>query len=91
MEPALNLSQVFVSDKAEGLLFYKLVPHLQIKTDTFLKEADGFFFEGLLSLIMLLFFSSSFAFPGFDLQSYQLKKVMSSVTDFLAIISYNFL
>lgn len=71
--------------------FSKLVPPLQIKTDTFLKEADDFFFQGLLSLIMLSFVSSSFAFPGFDLQSYQLKKVIMSVTDFLAIISYKFL
>lgn len=71
--------------------FSKLVPLLQIKTDTFLKEADDFFFKGLLSLIMLSFLSSSFAFPGFDLQSYQLKKVIMSVTDFLAIISYKFL
>lgn len=70
--------------------FSKLVPLLQIKTDTFLKEADGFFFKGLLSLIMLSFLSS-FAFPGFDLQSYQLKKVIMSVTDFLTIISYKFL
>lgn len=75
-----------VSDYAE-VLVYKLVPPLQIKTDTLVKEADGFFLKDCY-LIVLPFFLSSFAFPGFDLQSYQLKKVIMSVTDFLAVISY---
>lgn len=38
-------SSLLLSAYVELLLFYVIVPPLEIRTDTFLKEADRFFFE----------------------------------------------
>lgn len=41
-------SSLLLSAYVELLLFYVIVPPLEIRTDTFLKEADRFFLKNVL-------------------------------------------